>query len=135
MTSNLVEAIRGLLTPFKAGGGGPTGPGTQWMSWIGLEDVLGALNHALFTESVTGPLNLVAPNPVTNHDFAKTLGRVLGRPAIAPIPAFALKVLFGEMAEGTILAGQRVAPRALHDSGLSFLHETLEGALRFALGR
>ncbi len=128
-------ALAKLLTPFNAGVGGPTGPGTQWMSWIGLEDMLGAMNHALFTESVKGPVNLVAPNPVTSHDFAKTLGRVLARPAIAPIPSFALKALFGEMAEGTILAGQRVSPKALHDSGFSFLHETLEVALRFALGR
>ncbi len=128
-------ALAKLLGPFKAGLGGPTGTGTQWMSWVGLEDVLGALNHALFTDSVRGPVNLVAPNPVTSHDFAKTLGRVLSRPAIAPIPAFALRAMFGEMAEGTILAGQRVKPRALHDAGFSFLHETLEPALRFALGR
>ncbi len=124
-------ALKKLLTPFKAGVGGPTGSGHQWMSWVGMEDVLGALNHALFTPSLSGPVNVVAPNPVTNRDFAKTLGRVLSRPAIAPIPAFALKVLFGEMAEGTILAGQRAAPDALHASGFTFMHETLEQALRF----
>jgi uncharacterized protein (TIGR01777 family) len=128
-------ALSKLLTPFKAGVGGPTGPGTQWMSWVGLEDVIGALNHCLFTDSVRGPVNLVAPNPVTSRDFAKTLGRVLSRPAIAPLPRFALKALFGEMAEATILAGQRVEPAALHSSGFSFMQQTLEPALRFALGR
>jgi NAD dependent epimerase/dehydratase family enzyme len=105
------------------------------MSWVGLEDVIGALNHCLFTDSVRGPVNLVAPNPVTSRDFAKTLGRVLSRPAIAPLPRFALKALFGEMAEATILAGQRVEPAALHSSGFSFMQQTLEPALRFALGR
>ena len=128
-------ALAKLLTPFKAGVGGPTGSGKQWMSWVGMEDMIGAINHALFTDSVSGPVNLVAPNPVTSSDFAKTLGRVLARPAIAPIPAFALKAMFGEMAEGTVLAGQRATPAALHASGFSFLHETLEPLLRFTLGR
>lgn len=128
-------ALAKLLPPFKAGAGGPTGPGTQWMSWISSEDLIGAIHHALLTDTLSGPVNAVAPNPVTSKDFAKTLGGVLSRPAIAPLPSFALKAMFGEMAEATILAGQRAQPDALQRSGFRFLHPTLEDALRFTLGR
>lgn len=128
-------ALAKLLTPFKAGAGGPTGPGTQWMPWISGEDLIGAIYHALMTDWLAGPVNAVAPNPVTSKDFATTLGSVLSRPAIAPLPAFALKAMFGELAEATILAGQRALPKALEQSGFVFQHPTLEAALRFTLGR
>jgi uncharacterized protein (TIGR01777 family) len=128
-------ALAKLLTPFKAGAGGPTGPGTQWMSWISSEDLIGAIHHVMIDETISGPVNAVAPNPVTSKDFAKELGAVLHRPAIAPIPAFALKAMFGEMAEGTILAGQRVKPGVLERTGFSFMHPRLEDALRFTLGQ
>jgi hypothetical protein len=88
------------------------------------------MQHALMTESVRGPANLVAPNPVSNADFATTLGRVLKRPALVPVPAFAIELLYGEMARATLLAGQRVLPRSLVASGFAFVEPTLEGALR-----
>jgi uncharacterized protein (TIGR01777 family) len=128
-------ALAKLLPPFKAGAGGPTGPGTQWMSWISSEDLLGAIHFCMMTDAVRGPVNAVAPTPVTSRDFANVLGGVLHRPAIAPLPAFALRAMFGEMAEATILAGQRVAPSVLQQHGFEFLHPRLEAALSFTLGR
>jgi NAD dependent epimerase/dehydratase family enzyme len=105
------------------------------MSWISSEDLIGAIHHAVMTDSVTGVVNAVAPNPVTSKGFAQALGHVLSRPSIAPLPAFALKAMFGEMAEATILAGAKVMPDALLRSGFQFLHPQLEDALRFTLGR
>jgi uncharacterized protein (TIGR01777 family) len=128
-------ALERLLPPFRLGVGGPIGTGRQWMSWIALEDHLRAVEHALATVGLHGPVNLVAPNPVTNAEFAATLGRVLGRPAIVPVPAFALELLYGEMARSTILAGQRVVPKKLLRSGFHFAHATLEEALHFELAR
>jgi uncharacterized protein (TIGR01777 family) len=128
-------ALERLLTPFRLGAGGPIGSGQQWMSWIALEDELRAIEHALWTPELQGPVNLVAPTPVTNAEFASTLGRVLLRPALLPIPGFALELLYGEMAEETILAGQRVMPRALTASGFEWAYPTLEQALRQAVGR
>ena len=128
-------ALERLLPPFRLGVGGPIGTGRQWMSWIALEDHLRAMEHATATVGLHGPVNLVAPNPVTNAEFAATLGRVLDRPAIVPVPAFALELLYGEMARSTILAGQRVAPNKLLRSGFHFAHPTLEEALRFELAR
>jgi len=126
-------ALGKLLPIFRLGGGGPLGSGTQWMSWIGLRDHVRAMLHALATDSVRGPVNLVAPNPVTNADFAVTLGRVLRRPALVPVPAFALELLYGEMARETLLTGQRVLPRALAAGGFEFATPTLEGAPRAEL--
>ncbi len=123
-------ALGKMLTPFRLGLGGPMGNGRQWMSWIALEDHLRAMEHALFTDVLHGPVNLVAPDPVTNADFAATLGKVLSRPAVIPVPRFALELALGEMADATILASQRAAPRALLASGFHFAHATLEGALR-----
>ena len=123
-------ALAKLLPPFRLGAGGPMGGGRQWMSWISLDDQLHAMEHALFTPAVHGPANFVAPNPVTNADFATTLGNVLHRPALIPVPGFALSLLFGEMAEATILAGQRVRPAVLAGSGFLFSEPTLDGALR-----
>jgi len=128
-------ALGKMLLPFQFGVGGMLGHGRQWMSWISREDLIGAIHHAIQTPTLAGAVNVVAPAPVTNREFTKTLGRVLHRPTIAPVPAFVLRALFGEMAEGTVLASQRVRPAALEGSGFSFLHPTLEDALRFELGR
>jgi uncharacterized protein len=127
-------ALEKLLLPFRMGVGGPIGSGRQWMSWISLHDHVRAIEHAMTTETLGGPVNLVAPNPVTNAEFATTLGRVLTRPALVPVPSFALELLYGEMARATILSGQRVLPRALVRSGFVHAHPTLEQALRFELG-
>lgn len=128
-------ALERLLPIFRLGAGGPIGTGRQWMSWITLEDHVRAMEHALFTDSMRGPANLVAPNPVTNAEFATTLGRVLTRPALIPVPAFALELMFGEMARATLLAGQRAMPRALATAGFEFTHPTLEGGLRQTVNR
>jgi uncharacterized protein (TIGR01777 family) len=128
-------ALARLLPIFRLGGGGPIGSGKQWMSWIGLGDHVRAVQHALVTESMRGPVNLTAPNPVTNADFATTLGRVLTRPALVPVPAFALELLYGEMARATLLAGQRALPKSLIANQFEFGQPTLEGALRAELNR
>ena len=128
-------ALGKMLLPFQLGVGGRLGSGRQWMSWISREDLVGAIHHALQTPSLQGPVNAVAPAPVTNAEFTRVLARVLRRPAIAPVPAVALRALFGEMAQGTVLASQRVRPAALEASGFRFQHPTLEEALRFELGR
>jgi uncharacterized protein (TIGR01777 family) len=128
-------ALERLLPHFRLGVGGPIGTGRQWMSWIALEDHVRAMEHALATTGMHGPVNLVAPNAVTNAEFATTLGRVLGRPALVPVPSFALELLYGEMARATILAGQRVLPKTLLRNGFHFAHPTLEEALRFELSR
>jgi uncharacterized protein (TIGR01777 family) len=128
-------ALARLLPIFRLGGGGPIGSGRQWMSWIGLADHVRAMLHALVTDSIRGPANLVAPNPVSSADFATTLGRVLKRPALVPVPAFALELLYGEMARATLLAGQRALPKRLMASQFEFAQPTLEGALRAELSR
>jgi uncharacterized protein (TIGR01777 family) len=128
-------ALAKLLVPFKAGAGGPVGTGRQWQSWISLEDELGLLLHALFEEGVRGPLNAVGPEPVTNTVYGQMLGHVLSRPALMPLPAFAMRAVFGELADGALLASQRVLPALAQQTGFSFLHSTLESALRFTLGR
>ena len=126
-------ALGKMLLPFKLGLGGPLGSGKQWMSWISLDDHVRAMEHALVSDALHGPANLAAPNPVQNAEFATVLGHVLGRPALIPVPRFALELAFGEMAEATALASQRVAPRALLASGFEFLHPMLEGALKAEL--
>jgi uncharacterized protein (TIGR01777 family) len=128
-------ALRKMLPPFLAGAGGRLGSGRQWMSWIALEDVLGALHHIVLHPELRGPVNVVAPHPVTNADFTRTLGHVLGRPTIAPVPALAVRALFGEMGDALLLASQRVYPRRLLESGFEFAFPDLEGALRHTLGR
>jgi uncharacterized protein len=128
-------ALAKMLTPFRLGVGGVVGGGTQWMSWIALEDVVGAIQHALATEALRGPVNAVAPGPVTNADFTRTLGRVLGRPALVPLPAFAARLAMGEMADALLLASQRVVPARLQASGYAFRHPSLEDALRSELDR
>ena len=125
-------ALARMLPPFRLGAGGPMGSGTQWMSWIGLDDAVEVFARAVVDPAFTGPINVVA-GAVTNADFATTLGAVLERPAVVTVPAFALKLAFGEMADGTILASQRVEPRRLAQMGHAFRHPDLEGALRAAL--
>jgi uncharacterized protein (TIGR01777 family) len=127
-------ALGKLLPPFRLGLGGVVGPGRQYMSWVALDDVLGALHHALVDDGVSGPFNLVAPEPVTNREFTKTLGRVLGRPTVAAVPAFALKAVLGQMAEATVLASTRVHPACLLSGGYRFRCPDLEGTLRHMLG-
>ncbi len=128
-------ALAKMLPAFRFGLGGPLGSGEQWMSWISLEDEIAALYFLLMTESCSGAFNLTAPTPVTNAEFGRTLGDVLHRPAILPVPAFALKALFGEMAEATILGGQRVVPVRLQAAGFRFQHPDLASALRAEIGR
>jgi uncharacterized protein (TIGR01777 family) len=127
-------ALGKMLLPFRAGLGGVVGPGTQYMSWVAIDDVLGALHLALTAEALEGPFNVVAPEPVTNREFTKTLGRVLGRPTVTPVPAFALRLALGEMADATLLASTRVRPRRLEETGYAFRLPALEGALRHVLG-
>ena len=105
------------------------------MGWVAHEDVLGAILHALATPSLTGPVVVTSPEPLRQKDFAKTLGRVLGRPSFAPLPAFAARLAFGEMADALLLASQRTAPERLLASGFRFRHANLERALRHMLGR
>lgn len=128
-------ALAQMLTPFRLGVGGRLGNGRQWMSWIALDDAIGAIYHALATQTLRGPVNTVAPKPATNVDFTKTLGRVLHRPTIFPIPAFVARLAFGELANDLLLASTRVVPRALLDSGYEFIFPDLEQALRHLLGR
>jgi uncharacterized protein (TIGR01777 family) len=125
-------ALAQMLTPFKLGMGGPVASGKQWMSWIHHEDLVGIFLLALDRADAVGPLNGTAPNPVTNRDFSTTLGHVLHRPSFMPLPAFALRLRFGEVAE-VVVNGQRVLPRAAEALGYSFQFPGLEAALRDAL--
>jgi uncharacterized protein (TIGR01777 family) len=122
-------ALRKMLLPFRMGVGGKVGSGRQWMSWIHIQDWVGAVQHILKNDLLQGPVNLVAPKPVTNAEFTKTLALVLRRPAIFPVPAFAAKLAFGEMAEDVLLASQRVEPARLVTSGYPFQYSELEKAL------
>ncbi len=125
-----------VLMLFKLGGGGKLGSGKQYMSWVALDDVVGAIHHALFDEEMRGPVNVVGPAPVTNAVWTKTLGKVLGRPTFAPAPAFALRAALGrQMADEVLLAGQRVLPKRLEEAGFSFSYPTLESSLRHTLGK
>ena len=123
-------ALKKMLPPFRFGLGGRLGSGKQWMSWITLPDVAGAITHALSTESLRGPVNVVSPNPVTNLQFTQALGRALRRPAVLPVPAFAVRLLFGEMGDDLLLGSTRVEPKRLKGTGYRFRHPDLEPALR-----
>jgi uncharacterized protein (TIGR01777 family) len=124
-----------MLLPFKMGAGGRLGSGRQYMSWVALDDVLGAVRHVLLSEALRGPVNVVAPNPVTNLEFTQTLGRVLRRPTIFPVPGFAVRLVFGEMADNLLLASARVEPSRLLATGYQFQFPRLEAALRHVLGK
>jgi uncharacterized protein len=126
-------ALEKMLPFFKAGIGGPVAGGEQYVPWIHLDDVVGAILFELDTDAASGPVNLSAPEPVTNRELSKALGRVLRRPAIAPVPALAVKALYGEMAE-IVTTGQRAVPRKLTELGYRFRQPDLEAALRDATG-
>jgi uncharacterized protein (TIGR01777 family) len=126
-------ALRKMLLLFRLGLGGRLGSGRQWMSWISVDDAVGAVLHALIDEGLQGPLNVTAPEPRTNRDFTRTLARVLSRPAPFAVPEAALRLALGEMAEGTILSSARVVPARLLQAGYRFHHPDLEPALRHML--
>jgi uncharacterized protein (TIGR01777 family) len=128
-------ALAKMLLPFKLGAGGRVGNGQQYWSWISVDDAAGAISHALMTDSLWGPVNAVAPNAVTNAEFTKTLGRVLKRPTIIPMPAFAARLALGEMADDLLLASIRVQPEQLQRLEYEFRHPTLEIALRHLMGK
>jgi uncharacterized protein len=127
-------ALKTMLTPFRLGVAGRLGSGRQWMSWVSIDDVVGAIQHALVTGELAGVANTVAPNPVTNAEFTKTLGRVLGRPTLLPVPGAALRLALGEFSQEA-LSSTRVLPRRLLESGYEFRYPDLEQALRHVLGR
>ena len=126
-------ALKTMITPFRFCLGGVLGNGKQYMSWISIDDICKSIHHIIMSETIEGPVNLVSPNPVTNYEFTKTLGKVLGRPTLLPAPAFMLKLLFGEMAEELLLWSYRIKPGVLLDSGYEFEYPDLENALRIIL--
>ncbi|ESQ92013.1 hypothetical protein ABAC460_03695 [Asticcacaulis sp. AC460] len=126
-------ALAQMLFPFEFGGGGPMGSGRQWMSWIHIDDVAGLIGHVI-DNTLEGPVNAVAPQPLPNLDFTRTLGRAMHRPAIMPLPGFALKLLLGEMAQTILLNGQKVIPARAETTGYRFRHPNLDGALHHLLG-
>jgi len=128
-------ALRQMLTPFKLGLGGRLGSGKQWMSWVALDDVIGILRAALSNEQASGPVNVVAPNPVQNSEFTRVLASVLHRPAIFPAPAFALRLAIGEMADALLLSSQRVQSERSPAAGYAFRYENLEPALHAILAK
>jgi uncharacterized protein (TIGR01777 family) len=128
-------ALKRMLLPFRMGAGGRIGSGRQWVSWVAVDDLIGGVHHAIMDESLSGPVNVTAPAPVTSREFAATLGHALGRPSMVPAPAFALKLMFGEMADTALLSSQRVMPVKLSESGYRFRYPELDAALRHVLGR
>jgi len=125
--------LQRLLLPFKLGVGGRLGSGAQYMSWIAIDDEVAAILHLADTDSLSGPVNLTAPNPVTNAEFTKTLGNVLHRPTVLPTPMPALKLVYGGELVDTLLGSQRVSSERLQESGFEFAHPELDGALRAIL--
>jgi len=126
-------ALGAMLLPFRMGLGGRVGDGRQWMSWIHVQDMVGAIHHILKNDLLQGPVNMVAPKPVKNEEFVKTLASVLSRPAILPMPEFAVKTVFGEMGEELLLASQKVEPGKLISSGYPFRHRELSQSLQHLL--
>lgn len=124
-----------LKLPFSLGLGGPIGSGEQWFSWITLCDAVRTIEHALAVDTLRGPTNACAPAPVRNADFSSALGRALGRPAVIPLPTFAVKLAFGEMGDETLLASQRAVPKKLLDSGFHFRHADIDAGCREAIER
>ncbi len=123
-------ALKKMLPPFLLGGGGILGSGKQYMSWISIDDMIGAIKFLVNDSSLKGPFNLTAPKPVNNKDFTKILGKVIKRPTILPLPGFIAKLIFGEMAEALLLSGSNVIPEKLLDSGYIFKHSELREALK-----
>jgi uncharacterized protein len=126
-------ALEKMMLPFRFGVGGKIGSGQQWLSWIALSDIVRALTFLLDREHVSGAVNLVAPNPVTNEEFSRTLGQVMHRPSFFSVPRAALKIVMGEMADDTVLASQRAKPARLTSAGFAFELPRLEQALRAVL--
>jgi len=127
--------LRKMLTPFRLGLGGPIGAGKQWLPWIHLEDQIGLIRHAMSHEAVSGALNAVAPEPVTNAEFARALGEALGRPTVLRAPLFALRLRFGSMVDEALLASQRAMPVRTLETGYAFRHPLLRGALEEILDK
>ena len=135
MLSAAGGALQKMLLPFRLGAGGRIGDGRQWWSWIALEDLVGAFHHIMKTDLLQGAVNIVAPKPVTNAEFTKALASVLHRPAIFPMPAFAARLAFGQMADELLLASQRVEPTRLVGSGYPFQYSDVKKALEAILRR
>lgn len=127
-------ALKHMLPIFRLGLGGPLGSGAHWMSWISLGDMVGAIKHLIDDDSIVGPVNLVAPEPVTNKQFTRTLASILKRPAFMPAPRFVMRQVYGELADEALFASHRIEPKVLLDSGYKFLHPNLTEALRAELG-
>jgi uncharacterized protein (TIGR01777 family) len=128
-------ALAKMLPPFRLGLGGVLGSGRQYMSWIALDDAVGTIQHVIVTDALQGPTNAVVPQAVTNREFTRTLGAVLGRPTVVPLPAFAARLMFGEMADEVLLASTRVQPAKLLASGYRYRYPELQAALRHLLAR
>ena len=128
-------ALQRLLPTFKMGLGAKVGSGQQYMSWISMDDLIGTVYHAMNDDSLSGPVNLVAPNPVTNLEMARTLAKVISRPALFTLPAWLIKLVFGEMGKEVLLSSTRVSPEKILAAGYCFRHPDLEGALRHLLGK
>jgi uncharacterized protein (TIGR01777 family) len=128
-------ALSRMLPPFRMGFGGVLGSGKQYVSWVALDDLPGVVLHVLSNGDLRGPVNAVSPNPVTNREFTEALGRALSRPTPVPVPAFALRLAVGEMADALLLASARVYPRRLEETGYRFRFPELHGALRHLLGK
>ncbi len=128
-------ALAKMLMPFQWGLGGIVGNGRQYWSWVAIDDVIGAIRHCLERSDVSGPINAVSPNPVTNYEFTKTLGGVLHRPTVFPMPAFAARLALGEMADELLLGSNRILPKRLEETGYQFRCPTLESTLRHLLGK
>ncbi|HXJ81289.1 MAG TPA: TIGR01777 family oxidoreductase [Candidatus Methylomirabilis sp.] len=126
-------ALARMLGPFRLGMGGPLGSGRQYVSWVAIDDAVAAIGHVLSIASLRGAVNVASPGPVTHAEFARALGRVLGRPTVLGMPVFAVRLMFGEMADELILSSQRLAPTRLLSSGYEFRFPQLEGALRHLL--
>jgi uncharacterized protein (TIGR01777 family) len=127
-------ALARMLLPFRLGMGGPVGSGRQVLSWIDLQDLLGVIHHAMVEETLSGPVNAVAPEPVPQAEFARILGCILRRPALVPLPGFVVRLALGEMGEALLLEGARVVPGKLLESGFEFRAPDLESSLRLLLG-
>ncbi len=126
-------ALATMLTPFKLGVGGVVGSGKQWMSWVSLDDVVSVINYAIENENLRGAVNVASPNPVTNEEFTKTLGEVLYRPTILPLPEFAVNLVFGEMGDALLIDSTRVEPKRLQEAGYKFKFTDLKSALENAV--
>ena len=126
-------ALKKMLPPFLFGAGGILGDGKQFMSWISIKDEINAILFIINNQTITGAVNLTAPNPVNNYEFTKILGKVIKRPTIAPLPGFIARIMFGEMADAILLTGNKVYPKKLINAGFSFEHSTLDRALESVL--